>query len=186
MALPGAGDWRITEVYTGPGTVPICQVWAAESVHTAATIAAAWASAWEDHRAAAFSNTLTLSGLVVKQGPDATGLFIVTAPGLSGDLAGDTESPQVAILVRKNSNVGGRANRGRSYQPGVIAGETTVGGTLSGTYQTLLQTAYDDFMDDLNAGGIDLAIEHANGDPLTPMQSMSIDSTVATQRRRVR
>lgn len=100
--------------------------------------------------------------------------------------------PNSAVLIQKRTAVGGRRNRGRFYQPGFsIRNQITAAGVIDPDYLFDLQTNIDLFMTHVNAGtgfqSTDLVVLHSSA-PSTPavITSLTADSKVATQRRRLR
>jgi hypothetical protein len=109
--------------------------------------------------------------------------------GLPG--ANTTTQPpsNCALLIRKNSGVLGRRNRGRFYQPPFDIPMTYVDvrGGLSGTLTTRKQAEYQSFFDDADAAATPLVILHSVSEILPRViTSLSVQSTLATQRRRMR
>lgn len=102
-----------------------------------------------------------------------------------------------ALLVTKNSGLGGRTNRGRFYVPSILS-DTTV--TNTGVIDAGLVTVYDTiantFLGVLETGGIDpeavaipMVILHNQDSPAaipTPVTSLSCSGVISTQRRRLR
>lgn len=96
--------------------------------------------------------------------------------------------PQVAVLVKKTTALGGRRNRGRFYLPWAVAsgsiGET---GTLVGTEQTALQTKATAFRTQLAAtpSPTPMVLLHQVGSTTpTLVTALTVDARGATQRRR--
>jgi hypothetical protein len=137
-----------------------------------------------------FLNTVTLSAIRVKLGPNVSGALHTRAVSRTGAIAVGAASPQVAKLVRKTSAEGGRWSQGRMYWPGV--GETTIdqAGIIDPATLSADQTALTAFRLDLAAAGLPLQIFHAttsSSDRVpTPVNGLILDATVATQRRRLR
>lgn len=107
-----------------------------------------------------------------------------------GVLSGNTLPQNCALLVRKLSTAGGRANKGRLYMPGML-GEAIVNnvGTVEPSALAGLQTAFSNFGTDLLAvAGIDdLLILHSDNTlPPTVITNFQPQSRIATQRRRLR
>lgn len=127
-----------------------------------------------------------LSGVLVKNGPNATGpsaTFAVNTPGTLGGTAGYAGA---SVLIEKNTASGGRKGRGRMFMPGISESEIDVGGALAGGYRTLQQTAWTAFLNALSADAIPMVLLHADATAPTPVTSLAIDATIATQRRRQR
>jgi hypothetical protein len=143
--------------------------------------------------------SVALESVTVRMGP-STG----PAPGITieipADLAGITSLQGIAanctLLVRKLTAVGGRANRGRNYWPGLLA-ESMVGelGEIDPTIRDNFQVIFIDFFADLASGNeaasalIPAVILHDEASPATspaPVAAIQVDSIVGSQRRRIR
>lgn len=96
-------------------------------------------------------------------------------------------APNLAILVRKRTTLGGRRNRGRFYLP-FMASEDDVaeGGFLLATPLADTQAACDDFMTELNTRDCPMFLLHADGGSPTPVVQLEVQRQCATQRRRMR
>ena len=132
---------------------------------------------------------ITLSSVLVKFGPNATGPSFERPTGIQGTQTDATAAPNLALLVRKNTSGGGRTGRGRFYIPGVSEDDINEGGVLSGGYLSLAVTACNDFHTELVAADLTPALLHSAGSPVQqplPITSFSPDATAATQRRRMR
>ncbi len=97
--------------------------------------------------------------------------------------------PNVALLARKNTNRGGRKGRGRMFIPPIYIAESNVDalGTIDGASRTLVQNKLNVFMAQMEAGPTDVVLLHE--DPSTApdvVTAIVMESTVATQRRRLR
>lgn len=94
-----------------------------------------------------------------------------------------------AVLMNKQTNVGGRRNRGRAFLPPVKPGEADIdpAGVISGTQLTALQTAYDGAFAALPVYNMTPVLFHGSA-PFTPtpITGFAIQSIIATQRRRLR
>lgn len=126
--------------------------------------------------------------------PPTPPLIGVASGGGSG--AGTTGSvlPQnTAFLVHKRTPVGGRGGRGRLYFPGVDESVCSDLGVLTSAWQTTFNAALSDWLIAVNAiaGVIGMCLFHDSGgifapsDPF-PITSLTLDPSVATQRRRLR
>ena len=124
----------------------------------------------------------------MKFGPDETGPSTLE-PANEPGTGTQTDTPQICVLVRKNTALGGRAGRGRLYLPGPSAQAIDPGGVLVGSFITNLQAAFDTFFDELEATNLPPYLLHGAGSPIstpTPITGFSVQSVIATQRRRVR
>lgn len=122
----------------------------------------------------------------VKFGPNDTGAAAIYADVDAGSSVGSVASSQVAWLVRKRSSLGGRQGRGRMYLPGVRESEIGSNGAIASADVTAWDTALLNFLTDLEAAQTPMVILHNDGLTPTPVTSLSMDSTIATQRRRLR
>lgn len=97
-------------------------------------------------------------------------------------------SPNVAVLCKKTTALGGRRNRGRFYLPWIVA-STTINetGVVASSEVTSLQTKATLFKTDMAGAGATspMVILHQSGST-TPalVTALTIDARVATQRRR--
>lgn len=96
-------------------------------------------------------------------------------------------APNTCILVRKNTVLGGRANRGRFYLPPLWhdMDDTSAAGILSTDAVSGLQAAIDTWFDSLAP-----VLLHDEESPaaglVTAITSLSVQARMATQRRRLR
>lgn len=114
--------------------------------------------------------------------------FLYTSFQAGGE-AGQAIFAQCAVLVRKTTNLGGRKGRGRMYFPGLHSTHVDSGGTISSGTLTTLQTAFETFANDLlDSPEIDrLVLLHSAGGPApTTIQALTVEGSLATQRRRAR
>lgn len=130
-----------------------------------------------------------LLGCLVKFGPTATGPSGFYSEVVNSSATGGAAVPNVAFLIRKGTGQGGRAGRGRCYVPGVPEENVLDGGGLNGA--TVLQITADwaNFMGKVVLEDLNPVLLHGVGSPLTSptlITSWECDSTVATQRRRLR
>jgi len=113
---------------------------------------------------------------------------ILTIPVLTaGTLtSSDLEPPSVCALIKKNTGFRGRHNRGRMYWPGVLA-ESHVdnAGGITSARVTSLQTCADHLLTALAADGVQMSILDGTGNAV-PVTSLTAESIVASQRRRIR
>lgn len=155
-------------------------------VGTTAELAQAVADAWEASMLDQQSTAITLESVLVKKGPNATGQSAEVFPGTAGTVAAATTSPQVSILVKKVTALGGREGRGRFYMPGYTEADIGADGSLDSTDLDSLQTDADAFHAALLAADIEPVLLHNSATTPTEILSFQVDSTVATQRRRLR
>jgi hypothetical protein len=131
---------------------------------------------------------VTMSSVLVKEGPNSTGASVIepaNEPGTNGNQA----SPNTAFLIRKETELGGRAGRGRFYLPGVPDANINPNGTLVSGVTAALQTDLDALYNALVAVELIPVVLHNAGSPLiipTEITRFAPQSVAATQRRRLR
>jgi hypothetical protein len=124
-------------------------------------------------------------------------LTIMTASGpvsgfdtrspLTGTNGAGAAAPNVALLVRKSTDQGGRAGRGRMYIPGMDELDVGVDGIITPAMVTLSGTVFGDMINDFSTNDVPLRLLHSSGGPAPAVVTgLSVDTTVATQRRRLR
>lgn len=94
-----------------------------------------------------------------------------------------------ALLVNKNTALGGRRNRGRNYLPPTFPGEDQIdgAGVVANTYVNLTDTKLEYFYDQLVLGVGQPVLFHQSA-PFTPtpITGWSTQNQCGTQRRRMR
>lgn len=135
------------------------------------------------------SNSLNHSSTLVKFGPDDTGPS-AEVPGIGLMSSGDAQAaPNLSLLIQKRTLFGGRSGRGRFFLPGVPEGQVTASGTINAPYVNGMQNVMTDFLEGLQGAGWPMVVLHRPGAPLTtpsPVASLLVQATAATQRRRLR
>jgi hypothetical protein len=132
----------------------------------------------------------TLKEVYVKNGPNATGPDGTSTANIVGTLGDSPATPNMALLVRKNTAGGGRRGRGRLYWPGLPESYLDQAGNILAAAITSWQTAMTGLFDDAAASFLPLVLLHAPGATTTPeptpLTSLSVQSVAATQRLRMR
>jgi hypothetical protein len=132
-------------------------------------------------------NTLRLLRVVAKLGPNATGPAGEFGTGQDGLGNNAPDSPQVALLVKKLTAGGGRQQRGRMFLPLIAESQTDSGGKVNGTSRDAFQTAVNAWRTDLATRNVPMVLLHNAVEIVpTPVTGLTVDPTVATQRRRLR
>lgn len=150
------------------------------------------ADEWETHLADFTSTITTLVRVRLKVGPNATGPTFEAGVSMAGTDAGSLLPPNCAVLVHKHTVLGGRANQGRAYLPGVseIAGSLDSSGSFSPVTAASIAARVEDFwtaMGSLPAiGAVTPVILHSGSSDPTPITNFTVASKIATQRRRLR
>jgi hypothetical protein len=110
----------------------------------------------------------------------------------AGGLSGTFLPQNCALLVRKNTGVGGRRNQGRFFIPGMVSeGACNNVGQIEAGSLVAYQTAINSFLTTLNdeSEGREMVILH-NDPPTglgpTAVTSLTVSNTISTQRRRLR
>lgn len=136
---------------------------------------------------------ITLVGGHVLQGPSgATQRWDAAIAPVVGTSAGGPVPPNTSVLVKKVTGSGGRRNRGRMFVPSPDELQVGSDGALAAAYRTAWQTN----IDQLKVGGTihtafgflnEPVLFHETGTQTpTPITDLTIDTRVATQRRRLR
>lgn len=134
------------------------------------------------------SSSITMTSVLVKFGPNATGPSHLEPANQPGTETSDMV-PNTCYLVHKNTADGGRAGRGRAYVPGVPESDVTTSGTLVSGRASAMNTALATFQAAMEADLVNGVVLHGAGSPLsTPsvITGFSCDAKAATQRRRLR
>lgn len=132
------------------------------------------------------SASVTLERTILKAGPNDVGPATEFSDPRTGGNVASMAPPNVSFLVRKVTAMGGRANRGRMYLPGVP--ESLVGndGTLDSTFVTNQATVATNFLSRLSAEVLAPVILHNSVQTPTLITQLVMEPRVATQRRRLR
>jgi hypothetical protein len=151
------------------------------------TIANAVLTSWTTNVKGLFCNDISLTSILVKNGPNATGPSAELGVGVAYSGVGLTLPGNVAVLIRKHTGSGGRKGRGRLYHPGVFTGLLNADAdTIAPASVTALANGFQAFFDDLQTAGYTPVLLHGDATTPTVITSVSCESVVATQRRRIR
>lgn len=146
--------------------------------------------AWNNAGVAANqSNTITLSSILVKFGPNSTGASHELTTATTGGDSGAGLWPGSAVLVTKATAAGGRAGKGRFFLPGIGESAVNQSGVVGDTFLGNLQTDLDTFYDNLVGGDLQPVVLHGASSPIsspTPITAFIAQPQIATQRRRNR
>ncbi len=154
---------------------------------TPSDVAAIAAVAWGDTLSTVTLDTLTLAAVKVKEGPNDTGPEGTFPQNDPGSQSAAAESPQVALIVTKQSLLGGKKNRGRWFLPAVRESYVDDAGNVDGAGGAAIQAQLDAFLAALADADVPMVILH--NDPLdapTPVTALALTSKAGTQRRRLR
>ena len=125
----------------------------------------------------------------VKFGPDDLGPSGEVLASLAGTRAGSSTGPQIACLVQKVTDIGGKPGRGRLYFPALAEGDVGEDGTLGVSYKTAATTNWNTFHAKLMTDDTPPMLLHGAGSPVsapTFIEEFVVSDQVATQRRRNR
>lgn len=129
----------------------------------------------------------SFSTLLYKQGPNETGAAVEIAGGGLGTASASSDFPAVSQLIQKRTAFGGRRQRGRMFWPTPPSSVVDDGGVLLGSWVTAFQGDLDAFLGNMSAIGLPLYLLHGDPSDLpTAITSLTLQSTLATQRRRQR
>jgi hypothetical protein len=154
------------------------------------TLAAALASDFQNANAAGGRYApWSYRGVVLRVGQDGGPPGIYEAPlSVLGTANGPTPPNNCAMLVRKVTGAGGRANRGRLFLPCFNVDEASV--DAGGNVTSAALTAYQAFITDwLDTSVYNYVILHDSTSPEitpTPILNHVVQPKIATQRRRMR
>lgn len=155
-------------------------------VQTPTSVANVVGGAWSNNLDGQFSNSLTLGGCLVKFGPNATGPSAIVALGDAGDSTDPAEAPNVAVLIRKLTILGGHKHQGRMFVPGIPDSVTAVGGFINLAQLGFLQSNATAFLNALSLGNCPMVLLHNDGTAPNLVTGLQVQQTLATQRRRLR
>lgn len=128
-----------------------------------------------------------VSSILVKLGPNDTGASSELAYAIAGTLSGAAYSPNVGLLVQKITGLGGRKGRGRFFVPGQSESYISDGGLIDPAIVAADQANCTNFLADLSTAGVPMVLLHSTASPVpTPVTTLNVSPTVATQRRRLR
>lgn len=132
---------------------------------------------------------LTMSSILVKMGPNETGPMAEIATNAIGGAAGEAVPPNTAVLFRKQTVQGGRRGSGRLFLPAIPEAAVSAGGMITQQYTQDLGTAAQKLLDELADHMIPMLLLHSTegiGSLPLAVTKLSVQSKVATQRRRLR
>jgi hypothetical protein len=142
---------------------------------------------WGSGSAAA--DTYTFQGVQLTVGDVSGPMIAQHLVPISGSIASNVPPVNLAVLVTKNTALGGRKNRGRLFLPTGVLFEPEVdpAGQITSGAQAALQQRFEDFLAELQLRDVAPWLLHSHpDDEPTPIMSFSVQSLCATQRRRMR
>jgi len=144
---------------------------------------------WQDRMIPLQCDELSLLSCLVKFGPNDTGNQFEQVATTAGAATGEFSTPATAVLVTKQTIIGGRKGRGRMYVPGLPEADLLPGGVIPGPTVDAWNAALSDLLDDMEAAGLFPRLLHGVYDPQPDpynILAMTASNKAATQRRRQR
>lgn len=114
-------------------------------------------------------------------GSTATTSFVTGGPAKWTGQGAGTGLPQVAGIVKLTTPLRGRSYRGRVYLPWVGEGEVNLNNLID---TAAVQSAWEGFMNDMSTDGADLVVASYLHSTAEAVDTITAESTTATQRRR--
>jgi hypothetical protein len=149
-------------------------------------VAQAVQDAADDHLAARLDTEVTIGPVTAYANFGGGPLPGTAATTSSGALDFASPPPNVAVLVKKNTATPGREGRGRFFLPWAIAKNSIdeLGG-LDGTQRSNIEADMNAWRDDLVAADLPVVVLHNSTSVPSLLTTFSVDSRVATQRKRL-
>lgn len=140
---------------------------------------------WKNRLSNAYALEEVLCKQVTAGGSELQGNHVEHSVGL---YTGGILPQNCATLVRKNTGLSGRHNRGRCFIPGALNRDNVGGnGAITATELALSQGAANTWKLACDSDSLDMVILHSSGpSAATPVTSLVVDGRIATQRRRLR
>lgn len=103
-----------------------------------------------------------------------------------GTGSGTSLPPNCSLLISKTSGLGNRHGRGRMYVPCYFPNESLVdaNGVIDPTYHATLQTNWERFLSNLQLGSPSVIMCVGTG--FTTVNALTVQNSIATQRKRLR
>lgn len=128
-------------------------------------------------------------GIRCSERDDPGPLFGEHIEPITGIFIGGAVPSNCAVLISKQTGVGGRRNKGRMYVPPVWPNEAAINarGILTTPDATTLSNRWNQFRADCATAGLPWVLFHSEV-PFTPtpVTTLSVSTQLATQRRRMR
>lgn len=152
------------------------------------------AEATSDQLASMMSTVERFSGITAYIGNDGPRLVMERSMDTPGTISGQLATQNVALVMTKVTNQGGRYNKGRLFWPSVPENIVDNVGVVGDSPREALDLAFNTWRGDLIAGVLDTNLdelvifhdESLSGIPPTPFLYFRCERLVGTQRRRLR
>lgn len=147
---------------------------------------------WKANILVSQTNNITLEQVTVYVGQEDASRIPYDSTGVPANGSGtqDALPSNCAMLVRKRTGVNGRRGRGRFYVPGVAEGTVDANGIVATATQEAWQERCDVFLTQLSALTPMVVLHNAEGASIpiapTPVTQLTVESKIATQRKRLR
>lgn len=177
-----------------------CDTTGTPSISLAQTTVDAFFSEFKANFQATFDSQVSLLPPSIKLGAGTTVPYEAVSTGAValGGRAGSFAPPNVAVLYKKTTGLGGKQNHGRSYFPFFAdVADINENGTLATGVQAAFSTLGDGFINGLETAGIPMILSHKEFNvPLAPhhvihvhagplVTAFACEALIATQRRRL-
>lgn len=182
-------NWKFSGSAVPTGAEVTCGFDLGSFTGSPADAAAIFISAWTNYLSPLQVVSCDLASVLVKYGPNLTGPSAEVASGFSGIVITDGFVPSVSVLVQKNTDLGGRAGRGRFFVPGIPENQFDESGLMSPLNAQTWQDNLDDFFAAVDVGDFSPVLLHGVTSPIatpTTVRSFTVSTRAATQRRRLR
>lgn len=132
----------------------------------------------------------SFEGCVATDGTSSGDLVAQFLAHTQGSVTDSCITSNCALLVKKQTALGGRRNRGRFFAPPSFLNEGAVdaSGNISSGPLASIQTMWTNFFNALATADLEPQLFHqgAGAPAPTPITGFQVDSLIATQRRRMR
>jgi hypothetical protein len=189
LVIPGTVQVAIEMSCSGQPVWHVVHIFIDEGLDTPATTLADVKTAWEASGGPLkqHSDAVTMVGYHYTdlRFPDGSVAFLGSSTAGLGTQSLSTMA--ACALVKLSSGTRDRSKNGRLYHGPLAEGDIAANGrTIEGTKLTSLATAYNQFRTAINVGSRKWVIASRKNLTSFPIESVSVASIVATQRRRLR
>jgi hypothetical protein len=192
MLIPfdyGQVNWKLTGTGLPSGAEVTCGFWHHNFAGTVQDAAEALWQTWADNVMPLLASSVAVTSALVKYGPNDDGAAYEFVDSQAGTAGSETSPPNAAVLVTKQTIVGGRKGRGRMYVPGIPEADVSPGGLIAGATVTAWNAAFEDMRDEATGLNLPFRLLHGEYDPQPApysIEAFSVTDLLATQRRRLR
>jgi hypothetical protein len=183
------GFGLVSFIHDGPivGKVAVCTLGVQFDFADPQTVVNACSAAWIAQILNVVDNSWALRRTDMRVGlTGGVGPTVENGTAAAGLQTGSASPPNCALLIKKLSALGGRANRGRMYVPGLPEAVVDEAGSIDSTFRASAQTRFNNFAAALATATADPVILHDGPADPTPITAFTVQALSATQRRRLR